>query len=154
VQFVVVAAPHFPAPSQVCALFCVDEPLGQVGWTQTVPAAYRWQAPLPSHTPLVPHDAAPWSLQVVDGSLPPADTLVQVPAVLAEALHDLQVPLQLVVQQTPWVQNSPGLHSVALVQVRPGPLRPHDPALQVAGGWQSLSLAQAAAHAPVPHMYG
>ena len=93
------------------------------------------------------------SLQVDEGSIPPAATLVQVPAVLAEALHDLQVPLQVVVQQTPWLQ-MPDLHSVPPEQVRPGSLRPHDPLLQVAGDWQSLSVVQAPAHCPGPHMYG
>jgi len=143
---------HFPAPSQVWALAWVDDPV-QLGWTHTTPAAYRWQAPAPSQTPLVPHDAAPWSLQVDCGSAAPAGTLVHVPAVLADTLHDLQVPLQLVEQQTPWLQKV-DLHSDPLAQVRPGSLRPHEPLVHVAGDWQSLSVAQAAAHAPVPHMYG
>lgn len=93
------------------------------------------------------------SLQVDEGSIPPAATLVQVPAVLEDALHDLQVPVQVVVQQTPWLQ-MPDLHSVPPAHVRPGSLRPHDPLAQVAGDWQSLSDAHAAEHAPVPHMYG
>jgi hypothetical protein len=129
-------------------------PVGQVGEAHVVPAAYFWQAPAPSQTPFCPQDIAPWSLHICCGSAPPTGTLVHIPAVAAETLHDLQVPVQLVVQQTPWLQNSPAWHSAALPQVRPGPLRPHDPLAQVAGVWQSLSVVQAAAHAPVPHMYG
>jgi len=152
-QSVVVAVWHLPLPSQVRAFVWVDVPVGQVGATHTVPAAYRWQPPLPSQTPVVPHDAAPRSLQVDEGSTPPAATLVQVPAVLAEALHDLQVPVQAVVQQTPWLQMV-DLHSAPLEQVRPGSFRPQDPLAQVAGDWQSLSEEHAPAHAPVPQMYG
>ena len=55
----VVAALHAPAPSQVRALVCVDEPEGQLAGAQTVPAAYFWQAPDPLQTPFVPHDCAP-----------------------------------------------------------------------------------------------
>jgi hypothetical protein len=152
-QSVVVAAWHFPLPSQVCALVWVDIPVGQLGGTQTVPAEYRWHAPVPSQTPVVPHDAAPMSLHVDEGSIPPATTLVQVPAVLVEALHDLQVPLQVVEQQTPWLQIV-DLHSLPVEQVRPRSFRPHDPLVQDAGDWQSLSVVQALSHWPVPQMYG
>jgi hypothetical protein len=93
------------------------------------------------------------SLQVDEGSIPPAATLVQVPAVTAEALQDLHVPLQVVVQQTPWLQIV-DLHSVPLEQVRHRSMRPHDPLLQVAGARLSVSDELAAAHAPGPHMYG
>src|SRR5438874_2096673 len=63
----VVAALHTPAPSQVRALVCVAEPAGQLAATQTVPAAYFAQAPDPLQTPVVPQDAAPWSVQVLCG---------------------------------------------------------------------------------------
>jgi hypothetical protein len=56
---VVVAVLQVPVPSQLRAFVCVEAPTGQLEATQTVPAAYRWQAPAPSQTPLVPHDAAP-----------------------------------------------------------------------------------------------
>ena len=87
------------------------------------------------------------------GSAAPTATFVQVPAAFAEALHDLQVPLHVVEQQTPWLQIV-DLHSVPLEQVRPRSLRPHDPLEQEAGDWQSLSEVQALAHCPVPQMYG
>jgi hypothetical protein len=150
---VVVAVLHAPAPSQVRALVWVDAPGGQLAAAQTVPAAYFWQAPAPLQTPFVPHEAAPWSLQVPAGSDAPAATFVQVPAVLVEALHDWQVPLQLVAQQTPCVQ-SLDLHSSALEQVRPLSLRPHDPFVQTAGGLQSAFALQAFLQAEEPHMYG
>lgn len=79
----------------------------------------------------------------------PTATLVQVPAV-AERLHDLQVPLQFVEQQTPWLQK-PDLHSVPLAQLRPGSLRPQEPAeLHMAGRLQSLLVVQAFLQAFVP----
>jgi hypothetical protein len=80
-------------------------------------------------------------------------TLLQVPAVLDDTLHDLQVPLQFVAQQTPWLQNV-DLHSVPLAQVRPLSLRPQEPLLQTAGGSQSLLLVQADLHVLVPQRYG
>ena len=69
---------------------------------------------------------------------------------LAETLHDLQVPLQFVAQQTPWLQKL-DLHSVPLAQVRPLSLRPQDPLVQTAGESQSLFAVQAALQAFVPH---
>jgi hypothetical protein len=41
--------------------------------TQTVPLAYSWHAPAPSHAPSVPHEAAPWSTHWPRAS-PPATT--------------------------------------------------------------------------------
>src|SRR6185312_2898270 len=152
-QLVVPAVWQVPLPSQVRALFCVDIPDGQLEATHTVPAAYFAQAPEPLHTPVVPHEAAPWSLHVACGSLWPAATLVQVPAVLAEALHDLHAPLQLVLQQTPWLQK-PDLHSSPLAQARPGSFSPHEPLAQTAGASQSALLLQAPLHALVPQTYG
>ena len=85
VQLVVVAVLQVPAPSQVRAFVCVEDPEAQLEATQIAPAAYRWQAPAPSQTPVVPQLATPWSLQVPCGSLAPAATLLQVPAVADEA---------------------------------------------------------------------
>jgi hypothetical protein len=56
---VVVADLQVPVPSQVRAFVCVAAPEGQLDATHTVPAAYRWQAPAPSQTPLVLQEAAP-----------------------------------------------------------------------------------------------
>ena len=147
----VVAALHVPEPSQVRALVCVDAPAGQLAAAQTVPAAYFWQAPDPLQTPSVPHEEAPWSLHVPVGSGDPAGTFVHVPAVVVETLHDWQVPLQLVAQQTPWLQKL-DLHSSALEHVRPMSLRPHDPFVQTAGGLQSEFELQALLQAEEPHM--
>jgi hypothetical protein len=79
--------------------------------------------------------------------------LVQVPAVAAETLQDMQVPLQFVEQQTPWLQK-PDLHSLPPEQVRPGSFSPHELLAQVAGDAQSLLLPQAALQAPVPQTNG
>jgi hypothetical protein len=149
----VVAALQVPAPSHVRALVCVVDPVGQLAPTQIVPAAYFWHAPEPSQTPVVPQEAVPWSWQVLAGSGWPVGTLLHVPAVAAETLHDLHVPLQLVVQQTPWLQK-PDLHSVPPEQVRPASFNPHELLAQVAGAEQSLLLAQAALQAPDPHRNG
>ena len=75
--------------------------------------------------------------------------MLQVPAVLEETLQDLQVPLQFVAQQTPWLQKV-DLHSVPLAQVRPLSLRPQEPLVQTAGGSQSLFVVQADLQALVP----
>ena len=84
------------------------------------------------------------------GSLAPVATLLHVPAELDETLHDLQVPLQFVAQQTPWLQKV-DLHSAPLAQVRPLSLRPQDPLVQTAGESQSLLAVQAALQALLPH---
>jgi hypothetical protein len=75
--------------------------------------------------------------------------LLQVPAVLAETLHDLQVPLQFVAQQTPWLQKV-DLHSVPLAQVLPLSFKPQEPLVQTAGASQSLFVVQADLQALVP----
>jgi hypothetical protein len=108
---------------------------------------------LPSQTPFVPHDAAPASLQAAAGSPLPAATLLQVPAVLADALHDLQVALHSVAQQTPCRQN-PDLHSVPSAHTVPFNLRPHDPLMHTAGEAQSALVVQAALQVAAPHRYG
>lgn len=149
----VVATLQVPEPSHVRALVSVIDPVGQLEPTQTVPAAYFAQAPAPLQTPVVPHDAAPWSLQVEVGSGWPLGTLLHVPASAADTLHDLHVPLQFVEQQTPWLQK-PDLHSVPAEHVRPGSFNPHELFPQVFGDEQSLLLAHAALHAPVPQRNG
>jgi hypothetical protein len=145
----VVAARQAPAPSQVRAFVCVDVPAGQVAPAHGVPAAKRWHAPLPSQTPLVPHDVAPMSLQIPAGSLRPAATFVQVPAVAADALHDLQVLLHSVAQQTPWRQK-PDLHSIPSAQTVPGFLRPHDPFVHTAGEAHCVFVVQVVKQVALP----
>jgi hypothetical protein len=90
------------------------------------------------------------SLHMLAGSLLPTATFEQVPAVLAEALHDLQVLLHSVAQHTPCRQN-PDLHSTPSAQTVPFSLSPHDPLMHTAGDAQSELLLHAALQAPEPH---
>jgi hypothetical protein len=133
----VVAALQVPAPSQVRAALSVD-PV-QLCAAHTVPFAYSWQAPLPSHDPLVPQLAAPLSVHWLSGSLP-AGTVVQVPTEPVSA-HDWQVPAQAALQHTPWAQKFE-LQSVLAVHAVPLAFRPQVPAMQVAGAVQSASTVQ------------
>ncbi len=55
-------ATHWPDWLQVAA--GVYAPDWQVSLPQTVPGAYFWQAPVPSHRPFVPHEGLPLSRQV------------------------------------------------------------------------------------------
>jgi len=121
-----VRAGEYVDPVHVCA-------------TQTVPAAYRRQAPLPSQVPSVPQLAAPLSMHWFSGSAP-TGTKVQVPEVPVSA-HDRQVPVQLELQQTPCWQR-PEAHSTPPAQVMPSGFLVHWPALQMLGATQSLSDAQ------------
>jgi hypothetical protein len=104
------------------------------------------------HSPVVPQLAAPWSVHWPVGSLAPAGTGEQVPA-LPTSAQDMHLPAQAVAQQTPCAQvalwQSPGLEQAA-----PLGLRPHDPPLQVDGGAQSASLAQLDLQALTPQVNG
>ena len=81
----------------------------------------------------------------------PAGTSVQVPALPATA-HDLQVPVQAVMQQTPWAQ-MPELQSSSIAHVPPSGRLPQLPALQVFGAVQSPSTEQVIMHfSSVPHI--
>jgi len=93
------------------------------------------------------------SLQIPAGSLRPAATFVQVPAVLAEALHDLQVLLHSVAQQTPCRQK-PDLHSAPSAQTVPGSFRPHDAFVQTAGEAHCVFAVQVVKHAAEPQRNG
>jgi hypothetical protein len=70
----------------------------------------------------------------------PAVTAVQVPR-LPTTAHDMQVPVQVDVQQTPSVQ-IPLTHSSLPLHELPGGLSPHVPLLQTAGAAQSALEAQ------------
>ena len=120
-------------------------------FTQTVPAAYRRQPPVPSQVPSVPQVDAPLSAHWFSGSAPTAAN-VQVPAVPASA-HDRQVPVQLELQQTPcW--HRPEAHSVAPVHVVPSGFFVHWPALQMLGAMQSALVAQVVRQVPLgPQLY-
>jgi hypothetical protein len=77
---------------------------------------------------------------------------VQVPA-LPEIAHDMQVPVQAVLQQMPCAQIVL-LHSLPPPQVAPSGLRPHDPPLHTPGGAQSASAVQDDLHMATPQRNG
>jgi hypothetical protein len=104
---------------------------------QTVVVPYSWHLPVPSHLPLVLQLLAPLSVQVAEGSAPPAVTGLQVPALPATA-QDMQVPVQVVAQQTPCWQrlvahSDPDEHEV------PFGFNEQLPALHTVGETQSAS---------------
>jgi hypothetical protein len=70
----------------------------------------------------------------------PTPTLLQVP-LLPVSAQDLQVPVQLLAQQTPCWQN-PELHSFAVVHVSPSGCLVQTPPLQMLGETQSASAVQ------------
>jgi hypothetical protein len=79
--------------------------------------------------------------------------LVQVPSEFGSP-HDWQAPLQAELQQKPWAQESPVMHSTEVTQACPGPLRPQEPLLQTAGEAQSPSVTQEFLQTLVPQAYG
>src|SRR5262249_29334394 len=111
-----------PAPSQVEPGVSVVPLAGQVAGPQAVPCWYFSQAPV-WHLPSVPQPGAPWSTQVPAGSGPDA-TAVQRPIGPAIA-QDWQVPVQVVVQQTPCSQFV-DWHSASAAQKAPIGLRPQE----------------------------
>src|SRR3954470_8010155 len=107
---------------------------------------------MPSQAPLLPHVEAVWSAHWPSGSSP-AGTSVQVPALPATA-HDLHMPVQAVLEQTPCA-HVPELQSSLPAQVPPSGRLPQLPALHELGAVQSASTAQVCRHlSSVPHMYG
>jgi len=79
-------------------------------------------------------------------------TGAQVPAVPGR-LHEKQLAVQAVPQQTPWAQK-PDRHSAAPAHDWPFPLRPQDPLMHVAGEAQSALVVQEFLHTAAPHWYG
>ena len=148
----VVAGLHAPAPSQLRASGAVVAPAGHDGGAHSVPAAYSWQPPAPSQTPVVAQLAAPWSRHWPAGSRSPAATGTQLPA-LPMTAHDMQVPAQAVLQQAPCAQ-IPLAHSLPAPQTAPSFFRPQDPPPQTAGGAQSASAVHVALHAATPQRNG
>jgi hypothetical protein len=151
-QDCVTGARQVPAPSQVRASVAVVPDIGQVGGAHWVPAAYSWQLPAPSQKPVFPQVVAPSAVHCPFGSMPSAGTGLQVPGVPPSA-HDMQLPVQAVVQQTPWAQN-PLWQSLPAAQLAAGGRRPHEPLLQMLGVAQSASAAQVDLQARVPHLNG
>jgi hypothetical protein len=141
----IVPAWQVPVPSHLPA--AVASPAAQLFVPQTVPAAYSWQPPLPSHEPLVLQLGASWSAHCASGSCP-AGTLMQVPA-LPVIAHDMQLPVQVVAQQTLFAQ-WPDLQSPSAAQVAPGGLGPQLPLTQkLPLPVQSASAEQVVLHDPV-----
>jgi hypothetical protein len=99
---------------------------------------------------VVPQLAAPWATHWLVGSLPPAGTEVQVPALPVSA-HDKHFDAQVVAQQMPCAQ-TPVLHSVPPAQAAPVDLSPHDPPVQTAGATQSAFEVHVALQAAVPQV--
>jgi len=79
-------------------------------------------------------------------------TFVQAPTVPVSA-HDWQVPVQAVLQQTPWAQN-PEPHSVLPPQATPIPYFTQLPPMQKKLVTQSVSTVHDVLQTPVPHWYG
>jgi hypothetical protein len=105
---------------------------------------------LPSQEPVVPQVAAACATHWLAGSVPPAGTGVQLPALPASA-HDMQVDPQAVAQQTPCAQ-IPVLHSVPPAQAAPVDFSPHDPPVQMAGATQSAFEVHVALQAAAPQV--
>jgi hypothetical protein len=76
----------------------------QTGSVHTVPSAYIEQPPTPSHRPVCPQVAVPWSLQILCGSAVPMSIGQQTPA-RSGRLQETQAPAQAELQQTPSAQN-------------------------------------------------
>jgi hypothetical protein len=77
---------------------------------------------------------------------------VQVPGVPVSA-HDMQVPVQAVLQQTPWAQK-PDWQAEPKVQVDPGGSLPQLLFVQELGETQSVFAEQVVLQAAVPHSNG
>jgi hypothetical protein len=96
---------HVPAPSHLAAslssFFVASHELA----AHTVPLAYSWHAPLPSHRPFcLQVDSASLVHAVCGaGAARPAGTAEQVPARFGR-LHCSQLPVQALLQQTPSTQ--------------------------------------------------
>jgi hypothetical protein len=102
VQTVVGPALQRPLPSQTLAP-TTAAPSHAPAW-QTVPAAYLWQPPVPSHVPSSPHEET----SLIEQSLgargaPPSGTVEHVPGAPG-ALHVWQGSAQLELQQSPSTQ--------------------------------------------------
>jgi hypothetical protein len=143
---------HVPAPSQVAAGVSTDP--AQLPAAHCVLLGQSRQCPAPSHSPSVRHPEAAVVVHWVVGlGACPAGTGEQVPAVPLSA-HDMQVPVQAVLQQTPWAQN-PDPQEADVVHAAPGGSLPQLPALHTLGETQSLLAVQVDLQAPFePHIQG
>ena len=108
------------------------------------------QAPAPLQAPVLPHGGL--TVQRLPGSVIPAGTLAQLPAVVP-TLHAWHSPHELAVQQTPLVQKLSVRHSVVFAQGWPRRfLFPQRLVFgsQMFGARQSASFRQVPRHAAAP----
>ena len=119
-----IAATHVPLPSHVEA--GVAWPGEQVAGVHSEPAANRWHAPAPLHTPVVPHEdtgvvgqSSSGSVSILTASQEPS-----MPNPFLAAEHATQGPSQSASQQRPSMQKSLA-HSAALAHVKPFRLAPN-----------------------------
>jgi hypothetical protein len=134
---------QLPAPSHRRGGVSV-EPVQLPATHWVVDAQYR-HLPVPSHIPSSPQvvDTDAMHCAAATGAVP-FGTLVQVPTLFA-TVHDWQVPVQALLQQTPCTQLLEA-HSVPAAQVRPSGLSVQAPPLQMLGATQSASALQVALH--------
>jgi hypothetical protein len=119
---------------------------------QTVPGRYLRQAPAPLHFPSVPHDGAPWSMQLLRGSLLPSAIMVHLPN--ADGSAQLrQPPPQASLQQTPSTQ-LPDWHSVPALHSWPFCFGPQVLFTQAMPAMQSESLLHFELQAPLTQRKG
>jgi hypothetical protein len=125
----------------------------QMGAAHWVPVGKSRQAPEPLQVPSSPQVLALLTAHWVAGfGVCPPGTGVQVPGVPVSA-HDMQVPVQAVLQQTPWAQK-PDWQAVPAPQGEPGGSLPQLPPVQEFGETQSEAVVQVVLQAPVPHSNG
>ena len=128
-----------PVPLQVEA-GCSVEPV-QLAPMQVVPDGNFWKAPFPSHRPSVEQVEAPAFEHWVAGTgACPAVTAVYVPEVPLR-LHAVQVPVQALLQQTPFAQK-PLTQAAPVAHVLPCGSLPQLPRLHIDGDVQSVLEAQ------------
>jgi hypothetical protein len=139
-----------PAPSHAGGGVKLD-PV-QLAFPHVVPLTHLRQPPVPSQEPSRPQVLAAAAAHWPVGAAVPAGIGVQVPGVPVR-LHDIQVPVQALLQQTPWAQN-PVPHSVPVPQAAPGGLRPQLMLTHWFGDTQSVLVEQVVLQAVALHMNG
>ena len=147
-----VAALQVPAPSQARADSAMVV-LMQARAAHCVPATYLRQPPAPSQVPsLAQVDAAAIGHWVATSGAEPAGMGEQVPT-LPVIEHDMQVPVQALLQQTLFTQwPEAQVLSCPVEQVPPIGIRPQLMLTQVLPDEQSAAvLVHDILHAPVPH---
>jgi hypothetical protein len=142
---------HTPAPSHVRCGVCVDPT--QVGAAHWVVLGQKRQAPLPLQVPSVPQVVDTVVAHCVAGvGAAPIGTLLHAPTLPVSA-HDLHVPVQALLQQTPWAQNVL-MHSTPAVHEAPLGFLPHDTLMHELGARHCALVVQALKHLVPLQTYG